>query len=119
MELRFTYFTYPQLVIGQENGCLPNDKRAFACWYFYTLAQQVFEKVGDGFAESQFAVLEGDLWMDRRYEQQARSVALLYQLDSPDEFAKFWPYVREQAKVLGLPEPHDDYTKNLRKFIIN
>lgn len=112
MELR--YFTYPSLT--QPHGELPNDKRAQACWYFYTIAQHAKEKVGDS-TEDQI-ILEGERWMDTRYEAQALAVAQLYQLESPSEFAKFWPYVRKQALALGYPDPHHSYTSIIRGKLI-
>lgn len=115
MKINFQYPVYPDLT--HPNGLLPNDKRAQACWYFYTIAQHSFETVGDG-PESQI-ILEGELWMDKRYEQQARTVATMYQLESPDEMFKFWRFVEQQAQALGLPKPAPEYMRPLRIILAN
>ena len=109
-QIKFEYHTYPG--ITHPNGWLPRDKRAQACWFFYLSAQATKEIVGTG-TESQI-ILEGDLWMDPRYEQIARTVALIYGIDSPDEMFKFWPYVIKQAAELGLPIPSEEYMRPLR-----
>jgi len=113
-KLQLQYFTFPSLT--QPHGVLPRDKRAQACWYFYTIAQHAKEKIGDS-TEDQI-ILEGERWMDTRYEQQALSVAQLYQLESPSEFAKFWPEVKKQAELLGYPTPHHSYTNIMRGRLI-
>jgi hypothetical protein len=101
-------FTFPGITI--PNGKLPSDMRAQACWYFYVLAQSAKELVGNS-TEDQFGLLEENLWMDKRYEAQARAVAKLYSLESPSEFAKFWPYVRQQALDMGYPIPDNEYVR--------
>lgn len=116
-QLKLQYFTYPSLTT-QAGGFLPNEKGAFACWYFYTLAQKVKANVGDTI-EDQFALYDENEWMNKRYEQQARAVAQLYQLESPDEFLRFFPYVAKQAALMGYPEPAPEYTRPLRRLIAN
>lgn len=112
MKINFTYPIYPELTE------LSKDKRAQACWTFYTLAEQLRQKLGKS-TEDQFGLLEDELWMDPHYVQIAQSVALRYQLASPDEFAKAWDDVRRQCQVLGYPQPDDIYTRlTPRKFII-
>lgn len=110
VKIKFQYPVYPDLTY--PNGFLPDDKRAQACWYFYTIAQHAKETVGEG-PESQI-ILEGELWMDKRYEQQARTVATMYQLESPDEMFKFWNQVQMQALSLGLPQPAPEYMRPLK-----
>lgn len=114
MSLKLNYPVYPDLT--HPDGFLPDDKRAQACWYFYTLAQQLKERLGNS-TEDQFGILEGNPWMDPHYAQLARSVATIYSLESPDEFAKFWTYVEKQAAVMGYPEPADVYKNPLRVII--
>lgn len=114
MKIALRYPVYPDLT--HPRGELPNDKRAMACWYFYTLAQQLHERLGKS-TEDQFGLLDGDQWMDPQYEQIARSVAKLYQLESPDEFAKFWSYVEKQAWRMGYPKPHWSYKSPLKIVI--
>lgn len=101
-------FIYPDLT--KPKGYLSRDMRSQACWYFYTLAQNLYEKVGKT-VEDQFAVLEGNLWMDKRYVPVAKAVAILYSLPSPDEFAKAWQEVVEQAISMSLPEPKAEYMR--------
>jgi len=114
--LNLTPFNFPDNTI--PNGFLSRDMRAQACWYFYTLAQKQLEIVGKS-TEDQFGLLEENLWMDKRYEQTARTVANLYGLESPDEFAKAWDEVRREADRLGLPAPADEYTRGIKRgFII-
>jgi hypothetical protein len=50
--IKFQYPVYPDLTI------LPKDNRAYALWYYYTLAQKLAEFLGDGSAEAQFGILE-------------------------------------------------------------
>lgn len=122
-EVTLNHFTYPELVIGRHAySCLPNDKRAFACWYFYTIAEKSRQMIGKGDlgqGEAQFGLLDDFLWMDKRYVDQAKSVARLYQLESPNEFAKFWDCVRRQALALDYPEPHPEYTRLSPRQIIH
>ena len=73
------YPVYPDLTT--PNGELPNDIRAQACWYFYTLAQNLYEKLGKS-TDDQFGLLDGELWMDPHYVQLARSVAFIYSSSS-------------------------------------
>jgi hypothetical protein len=107
VKVNYQYEIYTQLT--HPKGHLPNDKRAQACWFFYLMAQSAKEAVGEG-ASTQI-IYEGELWMDKRYEQQARSVAQIYQLESPSEFMKFWSFVILQAKALGLPAPAEEYMR--------
>lgn len=109
---RFPDLTYPK-------GPLSPDLRAQACWYFYTLAQKVKEMVGDSTEDQAFRLTDDEPWMDKRYEQIALSVATLYKLDSPSEFAKAWDQVRECARKYRLPEPAPEYTKLMRGKLIH
>ena len=115
-KLRFEYKTWPSLT--HPRGPLPRDKRAQACWYYYTLAQKLYEQVGDSI-EDQFGTLEGDLWLDKRYRQLAKATAIIYQLESPDEFAKFWKYVKACAVGLGLPAPQGEYMRPCPRDLIH
>ena len=114
MKIKLNYFTFPDHT--KPKGALSRDLRAQACWYFYVLAQKQREKVGDS-TEDQFGLLEENQWMDTQYVQTARTVAAMYGLDSPDEFAKAWDEVREEAANSLLPEPHVSYTRLARVFI--
>lgn len=119
MKMRLNFPTYPDLIISR-GGFLPQDNRAFALWYYYTLAQQVYEKVGDS-TEDQFGLLETDPWLDAQYERIARSVALVYSFSDPGEFMKdsLWECVKNQASALGYPEPKRKYMQPLRIALIS
>lgn len=103
-----TPFKFPMLTF--PSGHLPSDMRAQACWYFYVLAEEARRAIGHD-TESQFGLLDENLWMDLRYESQAKAVATLYGLESPSEFAKFWPHVKRQASSMGYPKPADEYVR--------
>ncbi len=96
---------------------MSRDKRAQACWHFYTLAEKQREKVGSS-TDDQFGLLEGNLWMDTHYVQTARSVAMIHGLTSPDEFAKAWHEVKAEAARVGLPIPHPVYARLTPRFVI-
>lgn len=107
MKLVLNPFTFPDLT--EPKGLLPRDMRAQACWYFYTLAESLRVRVGNS-TEDQFGMLEGDLWMDKRYVPIARAVATMYSLESPAEFQKFWKYVWAEAQRSGYPLPAPEYS---------
>lgn len=115
MKMTLNYFLFPQHT--EPKGMLESDLRCQACWYFYVLAQKQYEKVGFSI-DDQFGLLEGNLWMDTHYEQTARTVAAMYNLDSPDEFAKAWPHVILEASRCGLPKPKNAYMRPLRIHIV-
>jgi hypothetical protein len=112
-KLNLQYPVYPDLTR------LPNDKRIYACWYYYTLAMKLKEKLGDGSTDAQFGLLEGERWMDPQYEQIARSVALMYGLSNPGEFmtSGIWRAVEAQAVEIGLPVPAEVIKRPLRLVI--
>lgn len=94
-------------------GYLTRDKACHACWWYYVLAQQNKEKVGDSI-DDQFGVIEGNLWLNKNYEDLARSVCLMYGLDSPDDFMKYWDVVAAEASRCKLPIPKGEYMKRVR-----
>lgn len=114
-KVAFKYPVFPDHTVPV--GALPNEVAAQACFYFYLLAQKIREKVGDSI-DDQFGVLEGERWMDKHYVQLARSIATLYGLESPDDFARFWTEVKQEAFICGLPIPHDEYTRLTPRSII-
>ncbi len=105
-KITLDYFEFPDNT--KPNGFLSRDKRSQACWYFYMLAQKSKERIGESI-DDQFGILEGELWMDKQYIQLAKTVALIYGLESPDEFAKAWDEVKSEALRCGLPEPANEY----------
>ena len=117
MKMSLQYPTYPDLTV-QQGGFLPVDNRAFALWYYYTLAQKIFEKVGKSI-DDQFGLLESDPWLTPQYERLARSVALVYNFSDPGVFMekRFWEVVEKQAALMGYPEPNPEYKRPLRLVI--
>lgn len=111
-KINFEYPVYPDLKV------LPSDKRVYACWYYYTLAQKLYEMLGDS-TDDQFGILEGERWMEPQYEQIARSVALIYGFENPGPFMekRTWDCVRQQALELGLPEPASRIMKPLKLVV--
>lgn len=105
----------------EPKGALSTDMRSQACWYFYLLAQKNLERVGGTMAENetQFGLLDIYPWQKTHYEQLAKSVAFLYQLESPSEFAKAWPEVEREALSSGLPAPRDEYKRVAPRIILN
>lgn len=114
-KLHLRHPIFPDLLI-RNGGCLPDEIGAHACWYYYTLAQKIYEKIGDS-TEDQFGLLETDLWLDPHYHQLARSIATLYRLESPDSFMKFREPIARQAAKLGYPEPKNRYMNPMRLVI--
>lgn len=113
--ISFEYPVYPDLTL------LPVNKRAYACWYYYTLAQKLSEMLGDGTTEAQFGILEGNPWLETNYEQIARTVAMMYGFSNPGEFMeeRFWEVVEKQAVELGLPRPHYRIKRPLRIALVH
>lgn len=77
--------------ITQAGGALPDVPGAHACWHYCRLSIRALEKVDYG------AEYEGELDHTNMINNIARSVAMLYRLDSPDDFLKFMPLVRMEA----------------------
>ena len=95
------------------DGFLTNDKACHACWYFYLCAESNRRQVGKSIEDQ---ILEYDavnntvpLWNDKRYNAIAKSIALMYGLESPSEFEKFWVNVRLEADRLDMPVPANEY----------
>jgi len=111
----------PMIFVDQmtPKGFLTKDDACHACWYYYILAEngraawaggpenQILEHDATGVIDATSP--EWPLWMDRHYGQQARSVAFLYALDSPERMWKFWPNVSMEARRLNMPVPRDEY----------
>ena len=116
--LKDIHFPYFVSQVKSAGGLLTDDAACHACWYYYVIAHDAYVKVGKG-PESQTLVYDVDkvsadskempLWMDKHYAQQARSVAMLYGLNSPDEMFAFWPVVMKEAMRLGMPNPEFEY----------
>lgn len=105
LNLHYEYKFYEDLV--EPNGALTLDRRSHACW-FYT--QQAMRSIlaWAGGAENQIIQYRvGDTppeWSETHFEEIARSVALIYNLESPSEFLheEWKKRVWAQAQELGL-----------------
>jgi len=102
--IHYEYPFYEDLV--EPNGSLTLDKRSHACWYYTLLAMQARQNFGDG-PESQIIEYKvgGDipLWHSFNDEKIARSVAVIYGLESPDEFLRFSHAALAQAQMFNAP----------------
>jgi len=89
IKVNYEYPFFADLV--EPNGALAINKESHACFYYVMLAMKARAVAGKGI-ESQIIEYEvGKLapeWMESRDEEIARSVALIYGLDSPDDFLK-------------------------------
>lgn len=104
--------TYTPLVFPdqtQPNGCLEPDARCQAAWYYYILAHKAYATIQGG----EFGLLEGNPWLEPRYEQIAYSVSEMYQVPI-EEFMKFMPLVKLETERLGMSEPQGAYLKPRR-----
>lgn len=85
---------------------LVDDKRAHACWYYAVLAQKNYASVGKG-PESQIIVVDAAyndaMWLDKRYEQINKSVAILYGFATPDLYMNYKDHVIDVARKLDPP----------------
>lgn len=95
------------------HGFLTMDPACQACWYYYIIANNANSAVGRGPIDQIIEINEESktdvpLWMDKRFNAQAKSVALLYGLDSPEDMMKFWPNVKLEIHRLGLSPPTDE-----------
>lgn len=101
----------------EAGGHLINNAACMACWYYYLIAEDACQKVGDGFV-SDHQILTYDIhstimdmpqWMDKRYNAQANSVARMYGIPTLDEMFAYWPQVVQEAAALGMPNPRFEY----------
>ena len=114
VQLQYPVFpaqTIPKGALSPEIGCQ-------ACWYFYVLAEQARRKAGNSIDSQMIVVPTGQdnslPWMNKEYEGIAKAVTILYSLESPDDFQRYWPLVTMQAMVAGMPTPHWEYTGRRR-----
>jgi len=107
--LQYTYPFYEDLV--EPNGALTLDRRSHACWYYTLLAMRARHLYAGGIENQIIQVKVGEEndthWHESRDEEIARSVALIYGLESPDEFLKFKARAWAQAQILGVAHTLD------------
>jgi len=89
----------------EPHGALTIERECHACFYYGMLAHKARLMAGSG-PESQTIVYKvGDTlptWLTPRDAEIARSVALMYVLDSPEQFLRFKKNAWVQAKMLGV-----------------
>lgn len=98
-------------------GFLTRDIACQACWYYYTLAQRLYEQTRGGLENQIIEYKVGDaapLWLDAYYYPIARTVEQLYGVSLNDIF-HYWRNVRMEAARTGNPIPHDDYVDPSRE----
>lgn len=106
LKLHYEYPFFEDFV--EPNGALTLDKRSHACFYYTRLAMRARYLHAGGIENQIIEVKVGDEndthWHESRDEEIARSVAIIYGLESPDEFLKFKAQAWAQAvHFLGLP----------------
>lgn len=104
--LHYEYPYYEDYV--EPKGALTLDKRSHACFHYTKLAMRARVLHAGGIDNQIVQVKVGDEadthWHESRDEEIARSVAIIYGLESPDEFLRFKDRAWAQAvKFLGLP----------------
>lgn len=106
IEAKYLRYEYPMFVDQIiPNGLLTRDVECHACWNFAMLAQKQLELAGD--IETQ--IIEYDthssdmpLWRNPNTEKIARSVAIIYGLESPADFLKYYNVVMQEGRRLGI-----------------
>lgn len=105
MKISYEYPMFDEYV--EPRGALAINKESHACFYYLVLAMKARAVAGKGI-DSQIIEYEvghaAPLWMESRDEEIARSVALIYGLESPEAFLKA-PWKKRawaQAEMLGL-----------------
>lgn len=106
--LRRLHYEYPYFESYVEpNGALKIDMRCHACFYYGMLAYKA--RLNAGAIEGQMIQYkvgeEIPLWREARDEELARSVAIIYSLDSPDDFLSYKKEAWAQAVRLGIEMP--------------
>lgn len=95
--IEYEFFMYEDHSIA-KGGKLPNFERgAHACWYYLICAHANLESVQEG------ATYEGEMDTVNALNNIARSVAMQYRLDSPDDFLKFMPVCVDECMRIGKP----------------
>lgn len=107
MTMKATYEYSMFMDLLEPQGALSLDKRCHACWDYTRKAMRARELHAGGIEHQVilYKVSEGEAgWHESRDEEIARSVAIIYGLETPDEFLKddFKKRCWVQAQMLGL-----------------
>lgn len=108
LRIQYLYPMFPDYVT--PNGALTLQKECHACFYYALLAAKARGLVGEGPDSQIIQYRVGDTppeWMESRDEEIARSIAILYGLESPDEFLRFRKEAWTQAMLLGVELPRE------------
>lgn len=90
----------------EPHGRLTMDIRTHACWYYAMLAQKNRVLYGDG-PSTQIITYDAEnneraVFLNKNYKAIAKSVAIIYGLESPDEFLRYRPLIEAEATRLGI-----------------
>ena len=104
-------------------GFLLPIKACHACWFYYLLAdkasvtmdQPIHLQILEHGSDVSNLSKDYPLWTEPMYFQQARAVAMIYQLNSPTEFLAFWPQVTLEAARIGTPAPQFKYMNPIER----
>jgi hypothetical protein len=107
-QLRYQYPIFEDYI--EPKGALAINKESHACFYYTMLATRARALAGTGIESQIIEYKVGETppeWKESRDEELARSVAILYGLESPDAFLKKPWRMRAwtQAKLLGIDVP--------------
>lgn len=93
----------------EPKGALNLDRASHACFYFAMLAWKARGNAGPiDMQIIEYKVGETPpAWREDRTEEIARSVAIMYALESPEDFLKYKKEAWYQARLLGLTLPAD------------
>ena len=92
MELKDIHYSYPFFEDQLEpKGALAINKESHACFYYLMLAVKARAVAGKGIESQTIIYKVGETppeWMEPRDEEIAKSVAIIYGLESPEDFLK-------------------------------
>lgn len=105
MKVTYEYSIFTDLI--EPKGALTLDKRSHACWDYTRKAMRARELHAGGPEHQTIMYKVGEQvpnYHESRDEEIARSVALIYGLESPEEFLRdeWKKRAWAQAKMLGL-----------------
>lgn len=115
MKVQYQYPIYTDLIA--PNGAFGIDKRFHACWHYTTRAMAARQRFAGGI-ENQIIqykvgtpIKDMPVWHESRDEEFARSTAMIYGLESPDEFLRpiFTSACIVQAQAFGARVDEEIY----------
>lgn len=81
----------------EPEGLMPDTPAAHACWYYCMCVVGLLKELDAGNAE-----YEGERDHTDMRANIIMSVAALYNLESPSEIVKLFPFAKQEAERLGL-----------------